>query len=376
MSRIEAQLPTPVQELLLKACLLEGDEQIQADAALRTATSLDDLDAGSHRLLPLYYRRVFARRTEDADHGRLRGVHRKSWYENLILRTRAEQLLVQLNARGIETILLKGGGLHTTVYAAEPTLRPLDDIDVMVRLRDAATAIQIVEELGYACRERQLYGNAWPGIMHSSSYLRGYRESVDLHCRPLRFQRDSGFTQRCWDRSVQVKFGEASTRTLDPTDHLLIAISHGSMPNKVPTCRWVADAVLLSRSAHIEWDRLADDAVATWHPELVEVGLRYLQSTFHIAIPETAMMRLKAPQPRFWKLLDSISEHPNSRWRRMLAALATDYLMAHFGERPWALIRGYPRFVQLRNHRGFAGSLKRIAHIIRSSGGRGKQPSD
>jgi hypothetical protein len=58
-----------------------------------------------------------------------------------------------------------------------------------------------------------------------------------------------------------------------------------------------------------------------------------------------------------------------------LAALATDYLMAHYGERSWALIRGYPRFVQLRNHRGFVGSLKRIAHILRSSGRRGKQPS-
>jgi hypothetical protein len=56
----------------------------------------------------------------------------------------------------------------------------------------------------------------------------------------------------------------------------------------------------------------------------------------------------------------------------MLAALATDYLMAHYGERSWALIRGYPRFVQLRNHRGFAGSFKRLAQILRSGGGRGR----
>lgn len=362
---MRTSLPTDIQRELLKACLLEGEERVRADATFRALTNLDDLDAGSHRLLPLFYRRLMREGRQDPDLGRLSGVHRKAWYENLFLRKRAEELIGHLESRGISTMLLKGAGLHTTVYHDEPTLRPLDDVDVMVRESQIAAAIRAVQDLGYMRMRHQLYKDEWPGLLHSCSYRRGYRESVDLHCRPLRFQMDSGFTERAWARSVDVKLGGVSTRTLDPTDHLLVTISHGVMPNQMPTCRWVADAVLLTQRSAIDWNRLADDAVATWHPAMVEEGMRYLQREFHVQIPESALAAIKKTQPRFWTLLDSISEHPESRWRRILAALATDYLMANYGEGVGKIVRGYPRFFRLRNHRGIAGSLQRIFRIAR-----------
>lgn len=357
-------LPSNIQEELLKACLLDGEERARADATFRSLTNLDDLDTGAHRLLPLYYRSLMKDGRQDADLGRLRGVHRKTWYENLTLRKRAEGLLEQLEARGIKTALLKGAGLHTSVYSEEPTLRPLDDVDVMVEASQVHTAIEIVKELGYVQAPGQSYHDEWPGLMHSSSYQRGYRESVDLHCRPLRFQRDSSFTRRCWDRSIHVRLGNAATRTLDATDHLLVTISHGMMPNFVPPCRWVADAVLLTRQAPIDWVRLADDAVATWHPQLVGAGMRYLEQEFHVEIPEAAFTAIRRPQPRFWALLDSISEHPESRWRRTASAFATDYLMAHYGESPMKILAGYPHYVALRNHRGVIGSVRRLSEVF------------
>ena len=366
---MKPSLPTDVQRALLKASLLDGEEQLRADATFRALTNLDDLDAGSHRLLPLYYRRLTRDGRQDPDLGRLSGVHRKAWYENLFLRKRAEELLGHLEQRGISTMLLKGAGLHTSIYSAEPTLRPLDDVDVMVKASQVSEAIRAVQELGYVRMRHQLYKDEWPGLLHSCSYKRGYRESVDLHCRPLRFQRDPEFTRRAWDRSVEATLGSVATRTLDATDHLLVTISHGVMPNQVPTCRWVADAVLLAQKSPIDWDRLADDAVATWHPLLVKGGLEYLRDEFHVGIPASAFSLISKPQPRLWTLLDSISEHSESRWRRIVGALASDYLMAHYGESFWEIIKGYPRFFRLRNYRGLLGTLKRIFQIARSGSG-------
>jgi len=47
--------PSPVEQLLLRAALLDGEEAITAWQAWITAVDLSNVNPGSYRLLPLLY---------------------------------------------------------------------------------------------------------------------------------------------------------------------------------------------------------------------------------------------------------------------------------------------------------------------------------
>lgn len=355
-------LPSPVQTALLQACLLDGEARTGAVQRFREMTTIDALDPGSQRLLPLYYRRLVDDGADDPDLGRLKGVHRKAWYANLLLRGGAEEVVSTLHAAGIETLILKGAGLHASIYAHEPALRPLSDVDILVSAAQVNDAIGSLEAIGFS-QFNELYGKSWPRYMHSGTYSRGLSEKVDLHVRPLRFQLDLGYTARCWSRSQGIMLGSAPTSTLDPTDHLLITIIHGMAPNTLAPCRWVTDATLLIRGGHIDWPRFADEAAATWYPRSVEAGLRYLASEMQVSVPEVALSSLRRPRPRSWRFLETLSVQPPSRGARILSALFVDYALASTDKGALELIRGYPEYMRVRSYRGWRGTATRLIRL-------------
>jgi hypothetical protein len=369
-------LPTAIQTALLQASLLEGDRRDQALAQFRAQANLDDLDPGSHRLLPLYYRRLANEGSNDPEMGRLKGVHHKSWYENLLLRHNAEPILANLHEAGVETMLLKGVGLHTTIYAHEPALRPIADLDVLISLKQVPQALRALESAGFSQMElrnlgqgasewgnAQLYSATWYRYTHAATFIRGEKESVDLHVRPLHYQLDASYTQRVWSRRVDVRLGATDTTTMDPTDHLLIAIIHGMARNVVPPCRWVADAVLLIRNEQIDWERLCNDALLTWYPRSVQAGLRYLRAELDAPVPESIDALLKRRRPILWRGLEAIAVRPRSRAKRLASAVIVDYLLASLDRGLWGAIREYPAYVRTRNYRGWRRTVARILRV-------------
>ncbi|MEM6327277.1 MAG: hypothetical protein AAF791_09185, partial [Bacteroidota bacterium] len=76
---------TPDQVRLVRTCTLSGDAGDRAWHEWSATLDLNDVDPGSQRLLPLLYRRLVDRGIE-ADHlDRLKGVYRRSWYDNTML---------------------------------------------------------------------------------------------------------------------------------------------------------------------------------------------------------------------------------------------------------------------------------------------------
>ncbi|MFI5208200.1 MAG: nucleotidyltransferase family protein, partial [Gemmatimonadales bacterium] len=58
------------------------------------------------------------------------------------------RVLGALQARGIESILLKGTALAYSVYVA-PALRPREDTDLLIRAGDAEAVRRVMKNLGY-----------------------------------------------------------------------------------------------------------------------------------------------------------------------------------------------------------------------------------
>mgnify|MGYP001274443153 CR=1 FL=1 len=138
----------PTQRSLLKACLAPLDEIEGHWRAWREHIDLDHLDEASNRQLPLLYRRLEAAGLADPDMGRLRGIYRYHWCRNQLLLAELKRLLAALRERGVEVMLLKGAALIHRHYR-DPGIRPMSDLDILVRPSDMGAVYALLRERGW-----------------------------------------------------------------------------------------------------------------------------------------------------------------------------------------------------------------------------------
>ncbi len=378
--------PEPFAEELLRAAVLPPAAAARAWAALRPELGLDDLwGAEIHRLLPLGQAKLRAAGVDDPDLPRLRGLHRRTWYENQVALHRVRPALDALRGAGIPVLFLKGAPLAILHYG-DLGLRPMADIDVLVPWADADRALDLLESIGWSDiggRTRaQLYQR-----YHGSGLGHANGGQLDLHWHlgtPLLLPGDEATsTDDFWEAAVPFVVPDhgIDAVTLCPTDMLLHVIAHGLWAGSASTVRWVADArVVIADGAAIEWDRLVDQAARRRIAPLVADALRYLAVEVEAPVPNTVIDALRA-QP------------VTRRERRLLGALAgpvdgpdvlggLPHLRAYWAYtrlkwEPARAARELPRFIAdvwaLERPRQVPGAaLQRVAHRLRQR----RQPFD
>src|SRR5437764_15023029 len=126
--------PTPMQLLLLRACLESGDEARSAWEEWSSIVDFDHLDHESHCLLPMLDKNL--RAVGVTGHpwlGRIKGYRRYSWANNRRLFARFSQVIQELRPIvGVNLLAIKGVALACGHYA-DPGLRPTRDLDCMVK---------------------------------------------------------------------------------------------------------------------------------------------------------------------------------------------------------------------------------------------------
>ncbi|MCX7670614.1 MAG: nucleotidyltransferase family protein, partial [Anaerolineae bacterium] len=80
---------------------------------------------------------------------RWRAHYASSMKRNWRLLAELEDVVVTLTDAGITPILLKGAALTQTVYA-DPALRPMTDLDLLVQREQVADALRVLAAQGYA----------------------------------------------------------------------------------------------------------------------------------------------------------------------------------------------------------------------------------
>ena len=109
-------------------------------------------EAARHRIAPLLYHKIKLAGAEPmfpADVVReLRKKYLANAYRNTVLFQRLTELVARLNHGGIPVILLKGAHLAAFVYR-DISLRPMSDLDILVREEHLSEAVQIAFSAGY-----------------------------------------------------------------------------------------------------------------------------------------------------------------------------------------------------------------------------------
>jgi hypothetical protein len=200
------------------------------------------------------------------------------------------QILDCFDRAGVAALVLKGGALAHQIYAS-PGLRPMYDLDLLVRAADAQQAQSLLSGLGF-----QVSAPMGPGGFHqhlppAMRTVNGQQIVVEIHINL--FQQNQPFLpsatfEELADRSVEFRLGDRTARTLGPEEMLWHVYRHAfcnSLPWSHLRLIWVADVVSVVEAWHerMDWERVARLFPEVWH------GLPLL----HFLTPWSASVRAR-----------------------------------------------------------------------------------
>jgi hypothetical protein len=175
----------------------------------------------------------------------LEASYRATLADNLRRLGAADQALDCLLQEGIEPILLKGAHLVEAVYL-DPGVRPMRDVDLLVRPAQLSGAARLLRRLGY---ER----STTPGreISEARYFQTAFcrdRDKIELHralCEPDRYPID---VEALWERSTPIHWRGRRVRALCDADHLAYLALHAALHGfLLPLTSLVDMATLLRR---------------------------------------------------------------------------------------------------------------------------------
>jgi hypothetical protein len=286
--------PTPSQELMLRAALLQREPALEAWDEWKRTVNIEVIDYGSHRMVPQLYRNLQRHGVKDPLMERLKGVYRYYLYKNELLMHRIATLLAAFEDAGIQTMVLKGAAL-IQLYYKESGLRPMLDADVLVHAHQAEQAMELLTNLRWnPVRYRQPQMRI--PILHSTPFEDDGGRQLDLHWHLFWECFNANDDDDYWKNAIPIKIGGVQTLALNATDQLLHTCWHGARWNEVPPIRWIADAmaILGASAAEIEWPRLLKKAQRHRIIMPVKDALGYLKKTFDAPVPDSVLESLSA----------------------------------------------------------------------------------
>lgn len=298
--------PTASDLDLLRAAIKPGVATDPVwDRVRATYPSALDVVAKQPRLAALFHYRLRQAGVDWPDVEALAATARRVWGSNQMRMFRAVEVDRALEEAGVEALFLKGlAVLH--LYPAATT-RPMQDIDLLVRRSDFATAMTALSELGWSTtsdnsdKARTHDFAADPLTLryaHAAALSNGSGEELDLHWRmaPGSFA-DNPDTDP-WHSSHTAPLAGRSIKVLGPTYQLYHTMSHGLAWDKDPSLHWIPDAafVIQSQGDAIDWERLLSLADTNQRGVAVREGLCLLSAGLGVAVPDSALTPATAPR--------------------------------------------------------------------------------
>jgi hypothetical protein len=156
---------------------------------------------------------------------------RCQWTLSAWLATELQGVLEQFGLHGIEVLPLKGPLLAESLYGSV-SLRPCDDLDLLVQPQDFVRAQSLLTDLGFvAVSEADDYHQTW---------MRG-ATCVELHFAVAPPSSPSMDLSGAWKRGHSVSFRGASARFFSKPDLLIYLTLHG-IKHDFARLIWVIDA--------------------------------------------------------------------------------------------------------------------------------------
>jgi len=317
--------PAAGDEAVLRSALGDGADAIEAWKSWHGSANYADLDPAWHRLLPPLHENLKRLGVSDPAMEHYRKVFRFFWFKNQVLFRKARLLGEALQSRGIPVLFLKGMPLALQFYG-HAGLRPMNDVDVLVRREDVPAVLEHLAGSGWSCCNTSVRSLARADrlvrVRHGLNFRHADGQQVDVHWE---------LTRHCfagsgslWAEARPLVVDGVALQTLSPTDHLLHAFVQGAEWDGMSPIRWVVDARMILVRGGVDWGRLVEQARRFEMGGVAADGLEVVGALGGLAVPAETVAELRRIPLSTWARLDHrFSSRPplpvvGKPWRRYL----------------------------------------------------------
>jgi hypothetical protein len=215
---------------------------------------------------------------------------------NRRMQTIFQEVVSALGAEGIRVMALKGLALARRYYG-EVALRPMTDMDLLVRREDVLRATATLRRLGY--RADNGMGSPFGFYSFTSAvvaYARPGSLSIEMHWELFgrHAYRPSLPAAEVWNRALVINIFDQSVRYLHPRDELWYLCVHAAIEHRLERLIWLVDIAELVDSLPADWDwqRFIEETRAAGVALPVAAALAYCCAHLRLSAPADALERL------------------------------------------------------------------------------------
>lgn len=234
----------------------------------------------------------------------LMASYRTNWIWNRRLRGEQRRIVDAVMARGIDVVLVKGVTLAARYYG-EIALRPIGDIDLLVRPEDVADCGRILTTCGYTPLPGRERPTQWHALVNRALAYRGNAGiNIDVHWALASLPPYvAAFPQtEIWNCAEGLDPAGPSVKRLSTADELRFLCYHYAAQHRDKRLIWLVDIAEILRTLPSSWDwpQFVSDTIARGLATPVAVALDMVQHVLNVKIPAKVMLELHAAASQ-WK---------------------------------------------------------------------------
>ena len=277
--------PDELQTLLLQAALTEGEAAHDAITAWVDHVDLEKVDWASQRLVPLLFENIRNHDTATPHYKLLKGVYVYWLFRNNLNMSRLKGVVAGLKGAGVTGIMLLNGCALANFYYSNVALRPVSDIEILVKPADAVAAINALKDMGFNPIVARKGQDAAEAIFLTFTQLNfshlTYGE-VDLHWEMLSTESNRYFDVNVWKNAEQRELDGEQCLIPCAADLLIHALDYELLKNVMQPIWWVADVHAIMRSeAKIDWSYLYSQASLVGRMGIINEAFLWWESVLY-----------------------------------------------------------------------------------------------
>jgi hypothetical protein len=349
------RLPSAEQALILRAALLPGVAGRQAAIDWLASADIQRLGKATRGILPILYERLCKDGFSAPLMPVLKGIKRHTWYNNRRLFHRGGEAIHLLKQAGIEVMVIKGASMVIDYYH-DDSLRPMEDLDILVRYSDKSSALRLLIADGWVMSYKDLFTDqffedglfetckSW-GLVHKSGV------HLDLHWNLMPYCLGNVADNDFWLAAGECEFENLLVKVLNPADQLLHILVHGAPWSYISPVRWIPDAVMvLNRHPEFDWNRLIEQARQRSLAFMVSKALRDLDGYIDGLVPSRVLNALDRVPPTIFERIEywHLTQPGQRGISRRIQFILVDYLRYSRGRSLLEIIRLMPHYLKTR----------------------------
>ncbi|MFA5114468.1 MAG: nucleotidyltransferase family protein [Candidatus Omnitrophota bacterium] len=288
-----------------------------------------------HELSPSAY--IFLKKYPEFIHQDELKLLERHFYANLLHLNLIQQELMKIlqsfQEENIIALPLKGAHflLDTSIYRDKAYLRPMIDIDILLKKETYHQAQNILESQGY---KMELKGNReeyWLNKNCNMAFIKMLQDNcsyiVELHWA-LDYPRGIRLLPHLWSRIKRIEVEGNNIYLSSPEDAFFSLILHQRrFGNALPLKRACDAAILLTRyKGELDWDYMIEEAARGKMRTILYFALSQIETLFDIKIPPSVLKISGVPDYKK-KLIRNLLLRDTFKYSLNLNSV---YLKAHF----------------------------------------------